>query len=824
LKETLVHAQPLEPLAASRVRRTCEPDLLGFDTTAELEPLPGMLGQARAEEALRFGIGIKSKGFHLFVLGPAGLGKHRLVAREIEARAQTEPIPEDWVYVHSFADADRPRAMSLPAGRGAALVETMDRAVRELSDAIRLAFESDEFRNRRRVIEQRVEGLHEEAFSALAEEADKKSMRLMRTPNGVALAPIKNGEVLNPQQFASLSLEEQAEYKGKLDQMEEGLRSLMQQVPKWQREAREELRKLERGTAAFAVALHLREVRERFADVAEVAEWLSEVEEDVVEHAPDLVKQDDEDGPEAEMKRAIGRSVLGPLARYRVNLFVDRRGATGAPVVYEEHPTLDRLIGRVEQRAQMGMLISDFTLIKAGAIQRANGGYLVVDARRLLESPQAYDSLKRALRAGAAEIESLGKALGMSAGSLEPEPIPIDLKLVLIGERRLYYTLSALDPDFDQLFKVAADFEDDVEWNDASVRDLARLMAGVAQGEKLLPIHKSAVARVIEHAARLVDHQQKLSTNLTRIADLLRESDWIARQRKAELTDASDVAAAIAAQDRRESRIRERVYEQFATGTVLLDTSGKVVGQINGLSVSSVGRASYGRATRITARVRLGKGEVVDIEREVQLGGPIHSKGVMILAGYLGAHYGLERPLSLSASLVFEQSYAGVEGDSASLAELCALLSALADIPIQQRFAVTGSINQRGGVQAIGGANEKVEGFFDIVSARGLDGTHGVLLPPANVQHLMLRPDVADAVKEGRFHVYAVSTVSQALELLTGVLAGNKREDGTYPEDTLHGQVERRLAYFAARAREFASPLTPEEKRPIDRALEGDPS
>lgn len=797
--------QPRAPLPASRLRRRATADELGFETTDELEPLAGMLGQARAEEALRFGVAMRHRGYNVYVLGPAGYGKHRLIGREVHARAAREAVPDDWVYVHCFADPDRPRALRLPAGRGAELARMMDRLAEDLGDAMRAAFETDEFRTRRRVIEQKVEGRHEEAFSALAEQAEGSGVRLLRTPMGFAFAPVSSGQVLNPEQFGRLPGEEQERVKRRISEMEDALRDLMQQMPKWQREARDELRALQRELAGQAAAHQMREVREAFHDLPDVTAWLDEVEKDAVDHSSELVS-DDEDGPEASIKRTLARSVIGPLARYRVNLFVDRRGLEGAPVVEEDHPTLDRLVGRVDQRAQLGVLISDFTLIKPGALHRANGGYLVLDARRLLMSPSAWDSLERALRRGQIEIESLGKSLGLSSGMLEPEPIPLDVKVVLVGDRQLYYLLVALDPDFEQLFKVAADFEDDVPWDGPRALELARLVAGVAKSEGLLAVHKSGVARVLEHAARLADDQSKLSTHLARLCDLLREADHLARAREAARVEEADVQAAIDAQRRREDRIRERMLDRFEDGTVLVDTRGAVVGQINGLSVLGVGTTSFGRPSRITCRVRLGKGDVVDIEREVQLGGPIHSKGVLILAGYLGAHYGMERPLSLSASLVFEQSYAGVEGDSASLAELCALLSALADVEIQQRFAVTGSVDQRGRVQAIGGVNEKIEGFFDVCRARG-ETDCAVIIPPSNVQHLMLREDVVGAVAAGTFAIYEADTVSAALELLTGLAAGEPREDGTYPEDTIHGRVETRLAYFAERARRYAASM-----------------
>ncbi|MEC7525942.1 MAG: ATP-binding protein [Myxococcota bacterium] len=790
-----------DPLPAARVRRRMDPEALGFDSTAELEPLEGLLGQERAERAMRFGASMPRKGFNLYVLGPPGMGKHRLVREVIEAQAERGDVPSDWVYVHRFGDADRPKALAVPPGRGRALEEAMEALVEDLADVVRAAFETEEFQNRRRVIEQRIEAQHEEAFGELADRADERGLRLLRTPGGLAFAPVKDGEVLEPKTFGQLPEAEQTEVKDALTEMEEALRDLMRQAPRWQREAREALRELERELASYAIRHQLEEVREAFSDLEEVTAWLDEVEADIVEHAPALVHEDT--GEEAVKKALVGQN--GPLRRYRVNLLVDRREQEGAPVVFEDHPTLERLVGRIEQRAQLGALVSDFTLIKAGALHRANGGALILDARRLLAQPSAWDSLKRALRHGEIEIESLGKTLGMSTGSLEPDPIPLSAKIVLVGDRQLYYALSALDPDFDQLFKVAADFEDEVPWDAAHVEDFARLVAGVAKGEELMPFDRGAVARLIEHAARLADHHEKLTTNLTRICDVMREADWHARERGAELAGAEDVRSAIEAQRQREGRIRERGLESFSDGTVLLTTSGEVVGQINGLSVMTLGHSRFGRPNRITCRVRIGKGEVVDIEREVQLGGPIHSKGVMILSSFLGAHYGMEHPLSLSASLVFEQSYGGVDGDSASLAELCALISALADAPIAQRFAITGSVNQMGQVQAIGGANEKVEGFFDVCRERGLDGGQGVILPAANVQHLMLREDVAAAVEEGSFSIYAVAHVDEALELLTGEPAGSRDEDGLYSRGTIHYRVAGRLRQFAESARAFLS-------------------
>ncbi|MBZ0120590.1 MAG: AAA family ATPase [Sandaracinaceae bacterium] len=795
---------PPAPVAVARVRRHADPDALGFETTAEIEPLVGLLGQARAEQALRFGLAIKSTGFNLYVLGPPGLGRHRLTERTIEDQAAGEPASSDWVYVHCFRDADKPRALALPAGRGAALQEAMRHLIEELQLAIPTAFESDEYRNRRRVIEQKVETRHEEAFAKLSEAAEQKSLRLLRTPMGFAFAPTMFGEVLTPDQFGRLPEDKQKELKAALEAMEEELRALMHQLPKWQREARQELRELNQEVAGYAAAHQMREVMEAFQDLEPVRVWLEEVRQDVIEHAHEL-RETENDSPEAMVQKAL-KQAPGPLAQYRVNLLVDRRDQPHAPVVFEDQPTLDNLVGRIESRSQLGVLISDFTLIKSGALHRANGGYLILDALRLLTSPSAWDSLKRALRAKDVRIHSVAQALGLvSTKSLEPEPVPLDVKVVLIGERRLYYLLSALDPEFDQLFKVAADFEDEVPWDADHTIGLAKFMAGVVKTESLLPLHKSAVACALESASRWAGDQSKLSTEISRLADLVREADYLARRAGRAHILADDVQAAIDERERREGRIRERSLERFTDGTILLHTRGAVVGQINGLSVLGLGRTSFGRPTRITCRVRLGKGEVIDIEREVQLGGPIHSKGVMILSGYLGARYALERPLSLSASLVFEQSYGGVEGDSASLAELCALLSALAEAPIEQRFAVTGSVNQMGQVQPIGGVNEKIEGFFDVCRESGLDGSHGVLIPPSNVKHLMLRPDVVEAIAQSKFAIYEVPDVDRAMLLLTGLAAGEAGPDGSYPEGTLHQRVQARLTLLAERAKAFAS-------------------
>jgi lon-related putative ATP-dependent protease len=486
-------------------------------------------------------------------------------------------------------------------------------------------------------------------------------------------------------------------------------------------------------------------------------------------------------------------------------VLVDHSDTEGAPVVYEDNPTYQNLIGRVEHMARMGALLTDFQLIKPGALHRASGGYLILDARKVLTQPYAWEALKRVLQAGQIRIESVGQMLSLiSTVSLEPEPIPLDVKIALFGERMLYYLLWQLDPDFAELFKVEADFETEMDRTDSNQKLYAQLIATLVQKKDLRPFDRSAVVRVIERSARLAGDREKLTMRTRNIIDLLEEADyWAGENGNGTVTD-GDVQQAIEAQIHRADRVRERVQEAILRDTFLIDTQGEVVGQINGLSVLQLGNFAFGRPTRITARTRLGKGQVLDIEREVELGGPIHSKGVLILSGFLGGRYTSDRPLSLSASLVFEQSYGGVEGDSASSAELYALLSAIADLPLRQSLAVTGSVNQRGQVQAIGGVNEKIEGFFDVCQARGLTGEQGVLIPASNVKHLMLRQDVVEAVEEGQFHVYPVETVDQGIEILTGVEAGEQDEEGTYPEGSVNDRVAKRLAELAEKRQAFS--------------------
>ncbi|MGM0577610.1 MAG: Lon protease family protein [Myxococcota bacterium] len=799
---------PLPSLQAEELRLRCDTDSYDFETTEDLEDLAEPPGQERALEALRFGVAMRRANYNIFALGPTGLGKHSRVKELLEARAEDEPIPPDWCYVYNFSKPQNPRALQLPAGRGAGLRDDMEHLVEELTASLPAAMESEDFRTRREAIEEEAGREQKEAFEDLQEDAEARGIALIRTPAGMALAPTRDGEPLKNEEFEELTEEEQERIRADIKELEGRLEEIFRRIPEIASNARQQVRTLVREVTSFSVGHLIDDLRDRYQDLEGVLDWLDEVQEDVIDHAGQFLQsahEEDESQADALRRRmSAGDVEVSGLRRYEVNLLVDNSEASGAPVVYEDHPSHQNLLGRIEHISQMGALITNFTLIKPGALHRANGGYLVLDVRRLLSQPFAWEELKRTLRAERIRIESVGQMLSLvSTVSLEPEPVPLNVKIVLVGERLLYYLISELDKDFRELFKVPADFSEDLDRNEETSATYARLLATLARGNDLRPLDRGAVGRVIELSARLAEDAQKLTLHERAICDLLRESDYQARIDDSDVITADHVRRARDAQIHRADRVRERIYEQIRRGVLQVEVRGETVGQINALAVAQLGDFRFARPNRVTARTRLGDGKVVDIEREVELGGPIHSKGVLILQGLLGARYATEYPLALAASIVFEQSYGGVDGDSASAAELLALLSSLADVPLRQSLAITGSINQRGAVQAIGGVNEKIEGFFDVCRELGdLDG-QGVVIPRSNVQHLMLRDDVVSAVAEERFGVWAVDDLDQAIELMTGLEAGDRGDDGRYPEGTFNARVEERLEALARAARQF---------------------
>jgi len=792
------------PLPAEKLCTHCDAARLGFETTDELEDLHEVIGQDRALEAIRFGAAIGQDGYNLFVLGPPGTGKHTTVERILREKAAAEPVPPDWVYLNNFITPHQPKALSLPTGKGRELKDAMLKLVDELRTAVPAAFESEDYRNRRQALEDTAHERQEKAFQALREKAEEKTIALVRTPLGFAFAPMADGAVMEPKAFNALPPEERQRIQGEIETLQEELEAIVKQIPGWAMEHRDALRDLNRETTAQTIDQPIDRLNARFGEIPGVGEHLEEVREDLLDNVHGLLQLEN-DGPQ-EVGEPLGpaRGHVNGFKRYAVNLVVSGEDSEGAPVVFEDNPTLSNLIGRVEHVSEMGALVTDFTLIKGGALHRANGGYLILDLRKVLMQPFSWDALKRALKGGKIRIESAGQMLSLvSTVSLEPGDIPLQAKVVLCGEPLLYYLLSTYDPEFPTLFKVAADFDDVMPRAAEKETLFARQLATMVRGSKLRPLDRGAVARVIEHSARLAGDAERLSLDLRAICDLMREADFFAGEAGAMVTGAEHVQRAIDGQIRRADRLRERSYEMIQRGFVLVDTEGAAVGQVNGLSVLQLGSFAFGRPTRITARVRMGAGKVIDIEREVELGGPLHSKGVLILSAYLASHFAPEQPLSLAASLVFEQSYGGVEGDSASSAELYALLSALSGVPIRQSLAVTGSVNQNGRVQAIGGVNEKIEGFFDICRQRGLTGDQGVLIPAVNRKHLMLRREVIEAVAAGRFRIFPVETIDEGIELLTGRPAGARDAAGTFPANSINRLVEDRLLAFAEARHRF---------------------
>jgi predicted ATP-dependent protease len=752
---------------------------------------PGrIVGQDRARAAVEFGIATQQPGFHLFVMGPPGSGKRTLARRVIAAHALSAGVQRsDWVYVNNFEHPHQPTALELPVGRGARLRTDMRELVADLRTLIVAVFESEEYAAQAERINNEFKERAEHALAEVAQEAGKRGLAMIRTPVGFTFAPQKEGEVMSPEAFQALPEAQRGELQKAVGEVQDQLLRVLRAQMRMRKEQVDRLRALDKSMTLLAVEHAVDEVKSRYADLPRVCEYLEAVRADVIENASDFRAHDDED---ASGSRGGERA---ELARYEVNLMLDAAASPEVPIIDSDLPSYQNLVGRVDHIARLGMLLTDFRLIKGGLLHRANGGYLLIDAVKLLQQPFAWPALKRALAKREIRIESLAEMYSaISTVQLEPEPIPLQVKVVLFGDRWLCALLQAVDAEFDELFRVVADLGDDMPREPATQRDLARMLAEQLQSRALLPAKAPALARLIDHGVRLAGDATRITAQVRRLQDVLLEAEHVARSRGQSSVEPADVSAAIAARRERAARIDERQRDAVLRDILMIDTAGERVGQVNGLSVYEIGSEMFGQASRISATSRLGDGQVIDVQRETHLGGPLHAKGVLILSSFLAARYSRLQPHSIVASLVFEQTYGLVEGDSASLGELVALLSSIADVPVRQCFAVTGSVNQFGDVQAIGGVNEKIEGFFDICAARGLDGAHGVLIPQANVAHLMLRDDVIDAVAAGRFAIHAVRGVDDALELMTGLPAGDPDRPSN---DTVNGRIARRLREYS---------------------------
>lgn len=786
----------IKPLTADQLRPQCTAETLPFKTTAELEDLPDILGQDRAFQAIEFGINVNHRGFNLFVMGSSGLGKHGLIRKYLTNISQDKEAPSDWCYVHNFDQDYKPKALKLPPGQGRAFKKDMKNLVEDLGKAINAAFETSEYQEQIQVIEKSFQKKQSTLLDKHADQARQLDINLANTPSGFMLTPIIDGRNITEEEYDLLSDEVKDEIDEKIANFQEELEYLAPEMSRQRREHNIRIKKLNRKVALFATSNLIKDTKRKYKALPEVANYLKALQEDVLHHLEEFTDPEEDDSSNESSQQPSNNSES--LQRYQVNLIVESGKQKGAPVVYLDNPTYQNLVGRIEYENRSNNPGNNFTLIKPGALLQANGGYLVLDAHKILSTPHAWDALKRSMYAKKAKIENLDQAVGGdNSVTLEPEPIPLKVKIILLGDRNTYYLLHEIDPDFPELFKVEADFEEEIKRTEDTTLKYARLVASRTRKFELKDMDAAAVARIIEFSSRMANDSERLSTRLRTIDDLLIETQYYAIQSDSELITELHVQKAIDAQIERTCRIQGLIQSDIQRGTLMIRTDNEVVGEINGLSVFEIGKFGFGQPSRISASVHLGDGKIINIEREVDLSGSIHDKGVLILSALLASKYTKDTPLSFSASITFEQSYGLIDGDSASVAELCVLISALTELPIKQGLAITGSLNQQGFVQAIGGVNEKIEGFFDICNQRGLTGDQGCIIPEVNVKNLSLRKDVIDAIEQGEFHIYPVVHYQQAMELLMGIPAGEEHIDGSYDKDSVNDRIVKRLCQFA---------------------------
>jgi lon-related putative ATP-dependent protease len=790
-------------LSAEKVYKECGADAIGCESSAELTGLETIVGQDRAMRAMQFGLGIKEKGFNIFVSGMPGTGRTTTVRRFLEEVATTKPVPMDWCYVNNFDDSYHPNALSLPPGRAVELQKGMENLIRQIFQEVRNVFESEEYAKHKEETLNKFQQQKQEILEKVNQQASEEGFVLQPTPMGVATVPTHNGKPISEEDFLKLSQKDKEDLMQKQQKVQNILEASIRQTKSLDKDANDAVDKLDREIALYALRNWNEEMKQKFQDLPEVLVYIDAVQTDLLEQV-ELFKTD---GQEEQPSLPFMAQPKGlPLKKYAVNILVDNSKLKGAPVIVETNPTHDNLFGRIEQEARFGALVTDFTLVRGGAIHRANGGYLVLPIEDVLRNPFAWEDLSHALQNDKIEIEDASEKFGFSTKSLKPEPIPLDIKVILIGRPDIFALLQAYEAHFREQFKVKAEFDTSMSRNAEHIREYAGFATMLCNTEHLKHLDGTAMSRLVEHGSRMAEDQQKLSTRFGEISDVVREASYYAGLDNAELISARHIRKAIEVRFYRSNLIQERLQEMINRNVIMIDITGKKVGQINGLSVLGLGDISFGQPNRITVSLSLGREGVVNIEREAKLSGPIHTKGVLILSGFLANRYAQDKPLSLSARLVFEQSYGGIEGDSASSTELYAILSALSSLPVNQAIAVTGSVNQNGEVQAIGGANEKIEGFFEVCKAAGLTGEQGILLPESNVDNLMLKEEVVDAIRQGRFHIWPVRTIDQGIEVLTGVKAGERLPDGSFEPDTVNALVDQRLRHMADELQRFARP------------------
>lgn len=783
-------------LAPEALTRRFSPEQFAFTNTDDLEPFRGVLGQERAVEALQFGVAMPRPGYNVYVMGEPGTGRFSFVKRYLKAEGKRQQTPADWVYVNHFDDTREPRALELPSGSAGAFITDMNGLIDNLLSTFPAVFEHPSYQQKKGAIDRAFNQRYDRALDVIERASLEKDVALYRDASNVAFTPMADGKALDEAEFAQLPEEVREQFHEDIALLEERLNEELASLPQWKRESNNQLRQLNEETITLALQPLLAPLSEKYAENAAVCAYLQSVQlnllRTVVEQLVDDSKTD-----------AAARKLLEE--QYAPSLVVGHHADGGAPVVFEPHPTYDNLFGRIEYSTDQGALYTSYRQLRPGALHRANGGFLILEAEKMLGEPFVWDALKRALQSRKLKMESpLGELGRVATVSLTPQMIPLNIKLVIIGSRQLYYALQDHDPDFQEMFRVLVDFDEDMPMVDENLEQFAQLLRTRTNEEGMAPLTSDAVARLATYSARLAENQSRLSARIGDLFQLVSEADFIRQLASDEMTDAGHIERALKAKATRTGRVSQRVLDDMLAGIILIDTEGAAIGKCNGLTVLEVGDSAFGMPARISATVYPGGSGIVDIEREVNLGQPIHSKGVMILTGYLGSRYAQEFPLAISASIALEQSYGYVDGDSASLGEACTLISALSRTPLKQCFAITGSINQFGEVQAVGGVNEKIEGFFRLCEARGLTGEQGVIIPRANVATLMLDERVLQAVENGMFHVYAVSQADEALSLLVGEEAGVLDEKGQFTEGSVNARVVERL-------REIAEMISEEE-------------
>ena len=793
----------LTPVA---LRGVCSLDLFQFADTSELDPLDEVIGQERAVQAIDFGLNMKSPGYNIFVTGIAGTGKSTIVWDIIGRFAAELPAPDDWCMVNNFKDEYCPKAIRVPSGKAVSFSKSVHRLIDDLRTEIPKAFESKLAQDRLSEIQNAFADQQKAMLEKVEVSAEQKQIRISRDDSGFQPVPYRHGKQISTEEFETFSLEMQSEIEDNLRKIQIELEAALREINKLNQIANDQVEDYMEEVTRQLLKDRLKTFQDPYIGFEDVFSFLHALEDDVVENLDRFVTlpdgtRDSPDDIESDHENASF------FYRYRVNILVEQKSEKGAPVIFETNPTYSNVIGRIEKRTYMGAVTTDFTMVQAGALLKACGGYLMMEIEPLLLNPYVWEALKRSLQNKSLAIDDVPSDAGSQSASLRPELIPLEVKVILLGSYDMFESLQNFDFKFNKIFRVRADFDDEVALNSDSILKYARFISRVCKAENLLPFTPDAVAAIVEYGNQSIADKTRLSLRFGPIVALLKEADYWAQKGRSQLVTADYVSQALNEYRFRYNLYEEKIHESYKDGTVLLDVTGSVAGQVNALAVYQIGDISFGRPSRITAETFMGKPGVVNIERETHLSGDTHDKGVLIFSGYLGKTFAQLYPLSLTISIAFEQNYGVIDGDSASSSELYAVISSLSDVPIFQGIAVTGSVNQKGEIQAIGGVNEKIEGFYDVCKTRGLTGRQGVIIPAVNVKNLMLKQEVVEAVRQNLFHVYPVSSISEGMEILTGIPAGTIDSQGNYPETTIYGRVQNKLKTFLKRSMEFGHPL-----------------